>query len=44
MSAAFFGHTLTLNFCIGVTVVFISMHIFFSMGERAGRVGQAGQE
>ena len=37
MSAALFGHTLTLNFLIGVTVVFISMHIFFSMGKPAGR-------
>ena len=33
MSAALFGHTLTLNFCIGVSVVFVSMHQFFSLGE-----------
>ena len=33
MSAALFGHALTLNFCIGVSIVFISMHIFFSIGE-----------
>lgn len=33
MSALLFGHTLTLNFIIGVSIVFISMHIFFSMGE-----------
>lgn len=32
MSAALFGHALTLNFLIGVTVVFISMHQFFSQG------------
>ena len=32
MSAALFGHTLTLNFLIGVTIVFISMHQFFSQG------------
>ncbi len=32
MSAALFGHALTINFCIGVTIVFISMHIFFSQG------------
>lgn len=32
MSAALFGHTLTLNFVIGVTIVFISMHQFFSQG------------
>lgn len=33
MSAVLFGHALTLNFCIGVSIVFISMHIFFSIGE-----------
>lgn len=32
MSAALFGHALTLNFLIGVTIVFISMHQFFSQG------------
>ncbi len=32
VSAALFGHALTINFCIGVTIVFISMHIFFSQG------------
>jgi len=32
MSAMLFGHALTLNFCIGVSIVFISMHIFFSIG------------
>ncbi|KAK9822839.1 hypothetical protein WJX81_001408 [Elliptochloris bilobata] len=32
MSAALFGHTLTLNFLIGVSIVFISMHQFFSQG------------
>ena len=36
MSAALFGHTLTLNFMLGVSVVFISMHLFFTMGERRG--------
>lgn len=35
MSAALFGHALTINFCIGVTIVFISMHIFFSHGSVA---------
>ncbi|DBB11894.1 hypothetical protein WJX82_001690 [Trebouxia sp. C0006] len=35
MSAALFGHALTINFCIGVTIVFISMHIFFSQGSMA---------
>lgn len=33
MSALLFGHALTLNFLIGVTIVFISMHIFFSQGQ-----------
>ena len=32
MSAALFGHKLTINFCIGVTIVGISMHQFFSQG------------
>jgi hypothetical protein len=32
MSALLFGHALTINFCIGVSIVFISMHLFFSMG------------
>ncbi|KAK3006334.1 hypothetical protein RJ639_016318 [Escallonia herrerae] len=29
-SAALFGHTLTINFILGISVVFISMHQFFS--------------
>ncbi|XP_057999836.1 CMP-sialic acid transporter 2 isoform X1 [Hevea brasiliensis] len=29
-SAAMFGHTLTMNFMLGISVVFISMHQFFS--------------
>jgi UDP-galactose transporter len=33
MSALLFGHELTINFCIGVSIVFISMHIFFSLGK-----------
>lgn len=32
LSAALFGHKLTLNFCIGVSIVGISMHQFFSQG------------
>ncbi len=32
LSAVLFGHPLTLNFAIGVSVVFISMHLFFSLG------------
>jgi hypothetical protein len=30
LSAVLFGHHLTLNFAIGVSIVFISMHQFFS--------------
>ncbi|EEE61238.1 hypothetical protein OsJ_15284 [Oryza sativa Japonica Group] len=29
-SAAFLGHTLTVNFLLGISIVFISMHQFFS--------------
>ncbi|KAF2322567.1 hypothetical protein GH714_019038 [Hevea brasiliensis] len=29
-SAAMFGHTLTMNFMLGISIVFISMHQFFS--------------
>lgn len=29
-SAALFGHTLTINFILGISIVFISMHQFFS--------------
>ncbi|KAI4345018.1 hypothetical protein L6164_012188 [Bauhinia variegata] len=29
-SAAMFGHTLTMNFILGISIVFISMHQFFS--------------
>ncbi|KAJ8467433.1 hypothetical protein OPV22_029985 [Ensete ventricosum] len=29
-SAALFGHTLTVNFVLGISIVFISMHQFFS--------------
>lgn len=35
MSAVLFGHSLTLNFVIGVSIVFISMHQFFSQGAPA---------
>lgn len=34
MSYAMFGHELTLNFIIGVSVVFISMHQFFTFGDK----------
>jgi predicted phage tail protein len=29
-SAALFGHILTMNFLLGISIVFISMHQFFS--------------
>jgi hypothetical protein len=32
LSAALFGHTLTLNFLLGLSIVFISMHQFFTQG------------
>jgi hypothetical protein len=35
LSAALFGHKLTLNFCIGVSIVGISMHQFFSQGDQS---------
>jgi hypothetical protein len=29
-----FGHKLTMNFLIGVSIVFISMHQFFTFGDK----------
>lgn len=29
-----FGHNLTINFLIGVSIVFISMHQFFTFGDK----------
>lgn len=37
MSWAMFGHQLTMNFLIGVSIVFVSMHQFFSFGDKAGQ-------
>ncbi|GMH41565.1 hypothetical protein BSKO_09475 [Bryopsis sp. KO-2023] len=34
MSAFLFGHQLTINFLIGISIVFISMHQFFTYGEK----------
>lgn len=34
MSWAMFGHKLTMNFLIGVSIVFISMHQFFTFGDK----------
>ena len=31
-----FAHPLTINFAIGVSIVFVSMHQFFSFGDKAG--------
>eukprot|EP00740_Mantoniella_antarctica_P018075 CAMPEP_0198697730 /NCGR_PEP_ID=MMETSP1468-20131203/326822_1 /TAXON_ID=1461545 /ORGANISM="Mantoniella sp, Strain CCMP1436" /LENGTH=129 /DNA_ID=CAMNT_0044454491 /DNA_START=32 /DNA_END=421 /DNA_ORIENTATION=- len=44
MSAVLFGHALSINFCIGVTIVLISMHLFFTSapggpGSKKGRPG-----
>jgi drug/metabolite transporter (DMT)-like permease len=44
MSAALFGHQLTLNFVIGVSIVFISMHLFFSLGGTKGSGVGAGKK
>jgi hypothetical protein len=35
MSWAMFGHRLTVNFLIGVSIVFVSMHQFFSFGDKS---------
>jgi hypothetical protein len=37
MSAALLGHALTLNFALGVLIVFISMHLFFAGGGAAAK-------
>lgn len=34
MSWTMFGHQLTINFLIGVSIVFVSMHQFFSFGDK----------
>jgi hypothetical protein len=34
LSWAMFGHRLTMNFLIGVSIVFISMHQFFTFGDK----------
>jgi hypothetical protein len=34
MSWALFGHTLTMNFLLGVSIVFVSMHQFFTFGRQ----------
>lgn len=45
MSYVMFGHELTVNFFIGVSIVFISMHQFFSFGDKPGaKAGTTGGE
>jgi hypothetical protein len=34
MSWAMFGHQLTMNFLVGVSIVFVSMHQFFTFGDK----------
>jgi hypothetical protein len=34
MSALFFGHHISINFILGVSIVFVSMHQFFTDGDR----------
>jgi hypothetical protein len=36
MSWAMFAHPLTVNFAIGVSIVFVSMHQFFTFTDKAG--------
>lgn len=38
LSWALFGHKLTMNFLIGVSIVFISMHQFFTFGDKGDKV------
>ncbi|KAL9667412.1 hypothetical protein QQ045_001769 [Rhodiola kirilowii] len=42
-SAALFGHTLTVNFVLGISIVFISMHQFFSSLSKAKDEHQNGK-
>lgn len=37
LSWALFGHKLTMNFLIGVSIVFISMHQFFTFGDKGDK-------
>ncbi|OWM87936.1 CMP-sialic acid transporter 2-like [Punica granatum] len=41
-SAALFGHTLTVNFVLGISIVFISMHQFFSPLSKVKELPQNG--
>lgn len=45
MSWALFSHSLTMNFAVGVSIVFISMHQFFHQGGAAkGAVSNGGEK
>lgn len=44
MSWALFAHPLTANFAIGVSVVFVSMHQFFTFGDAKGGKAPAGSD
>lgn len=37
MSFVMFGHALTVNFLLGVSIVFISMHQFFTFGDKSSK-------
>eukprot|EP00877_Chromochloris_zofingiensis_P012402 jgi/Chrzof1/7415/Cz02g22130.t1 len=41
MSWGLFNHSLTMNFGIGVSIVFISMHQFFTFGDKAKQADKA---
>lgn len=43
-SAVLFGHTLTMNFLLGISIVFISMHQFFSSLSKAKDEQQNGMD
>jgi len=41
MSYILFGHDLSVNFIVGVSIVLISMHQFFSYGDPKGAKGES---
>mmetsp|Transcript_1819 Transcript_1819/g.5512 ORF Transcript_1819/g.5512 Transcript_1819/m.5512 type:complete len:443 (-) Transcript_1819:66-1394(-) len=42
VSAFLFGHQITINFCIGVSIVLISMHLFFSSNDQLSKAKLVG--
>lgn len=44
LSWAMFGHNLTMNFLVGVSIVFISMHQFFTFGDKADATAAGGHK